>query len=344
MEKLKIACIGAGYFAPFQLEAWNRIEETELVALCDLNEHKLHSLANTYNIPNRYTDVHQMLQREELDVIDIITPPETHLDLLSLAFDHGHHVICQKPLAPDLKTAQQIVKRAYQSGQRFMVHENFRFQPWYRKIKELLDERRIGERLHRLYFHMRSGDGWGEDAYLERQPYFREMPRLLIYETGIHFIDTFRYLLGEVESVFAKLQKLNPVIAGEDAAMIIFSFQNGCQAIWDANRFNEGSAKNPRYTFGTMTIEGSKGSIMLDTDGKIMYKPLGENAIEIPYHHQDKNFAGDCVYHTQSHFVKALLNGAAFETEGSDYLKNLVIQEAIYQSHERQIEVNIPSL
>ena len=60
-------------------------------------------------------------------------------------------------------------------------------------------------------------DGWGERAYLDRQPFFRDYPRLLIYETGIHFIDTFRYLLGEVAHVHAHIKRLNPVIKGEQS-------------------------------------------------------------------------------------------------------------------------------
>jgi predicted dehydrogenase len=65
-----------------------------------------------------------------------------------------------------------------------MVHENFRFQPWHREIKRLLVQDSIGDRLHSLTFRSRPGDGWGERAYLDRQPYFRDMPRFLIY---LHF-------------------------------------------------------------------------------------------------------------------------------------------------------------
>jgi predicted dehydrogenase len=78
-----------------------------------------------------------------------------------------------------------------------VVHENFRFQPWHREIKGLLEAGTVGTRLHSLTFRSRPGDGWGPGAYLNRQPYFRTMPRLLLHETGVPFIDTFRYLAGE---------------------------------------------------------------------------------------------------------------------------------------------------
>ena len=74
------------------------------------------------------------------------------------------------------------------------MHENFRFQPWHIKIKELLKNKYIGTP-YQISFKMRTGDGQGKNAYLNRQPYFQKMERFLIHETGIHFIDLFRSLI-----------------------------------------------------------------------------------------------------------------------------------------------------
>ena len=176
------------------------------------------------------------------------------------------------------------------------------------------------------------GDGWQYDAYLARQPYFRTMPRLLIYETGVHFIDTLRYLAGEVEGVYARIRKLNPDIAGEDAACVLLDFENQAIGIWDANRFNESNATDARYTFGACLVETNGGSIRLAEDGRITVKPLGEAEREHTYEHTHRGFAGDCVFATQSHFVSCLRDGTPFETSGTDYLKTLAVQEAIYES------------
>ncbi|NNF32563.1 MAG: Gfo/Idh/MocA family oxidoreductase [Saprospiraceae bacterium] len=340
-SRLKIACIGAGYFARFHVEAWQRIEEVELIAICDLNKEKADQLAQTYHVPNTYTDIDQLLNQENIDVLDIITQPETHLDLCLKAAERGIHIICQKPLAPTFEMAKEIVEKINQYDIRFMVHENWRWQPWYRKIKTLLDSNAIGEKLHSIYFRMRMGDGWGEDAYLHRQPYFRSMPRLLIYETGIHFIDTFRFLAGEVDSVFANLKKLNPVITGEDSGQVIFNFNSGANAIWDANRFNESKSANARYTFGEMLIDGNGGSIRLYNDGRVTIQRLGEVETEIEYTHNDVNFAGDCVYNLQKHFIDCYIKKLPFESSGVAYLKNLEIQEAIYQSANEQKVIQI---
>ena len=153
-----------------------------------------------------------------------------------------------------------------------MVHENFRFQPWHREIKAILDQGLIGQKLHTIEMRSRMGDGWGDDAYLSRQPYFRTMPRLLIHETGIHFVDTFRFLGGEIRSCDADLRRLNQAIVGEDCGRICFEFSNGARGVWDANRYNESLAENPRYTFGDLLVEADGGSLWLDHNGKITIK------------------------------------------------------------------------
>jgi len=331
MKRFRGVGIGAGYFSNYQYEAWNRMPDVEIVALCNRKVEKGKALMEEYGIPRHYTDYREMIEREKPDFVDVITPPDTHLEMCAFAAEHGVNVLCQKPLAPTIEECREIVRACKDSGVRFMVNENWRWQPWYREIKRLLDAGELGQ-LFSMNFTMRMGDGWGEDAYLSRQPYFRKMPRLLIYETGVHFIDTFRFLAGEVESVYARTRKLNPVIAGEDCAHIIFNFKAGAVGIWDANRYNEVECENPRYTFGTLLVECSKGSVEMDTDANMMIKPLGESPRYHKYPHEDRNFCGDSCYFAQRHFIDCLISGQEFETSGDEYLKTWEVQEACYRS------------
>jgi predicted dehydrogenase len=213
-----------------------------------------------------------------------------------------------------------------------MVHENFRFQPWYREIKSLLEGGAIGTKLHTISFRNRAGDGWGDDAYLSRQPYFRAMQRLLIFEAGIHTIDTFRFLAGEINRVWCVTRKLNPVIAGEDAAVGVFEFASGAIGLYDANRFNESTAVNQRYTFGEMLVEANAGSIRLYDDGRLTIQHLGEPEQVHSYPRSQHGFGGDAVLATQRHFVERLKSGEMFETDGPNYLRSIAVQEAAYRS------------
>lgn len=178
----------------------------------------------------------------------------------------------------------------------------------------------------------RLGDGWQEDAYLARQPFFRTYPRLFVYETGVHFLDTFRFLGGEITSVYARLQKRNPAIEGEDAAQIVCGFTSGATAILDASRYNEADTADARYTFGLVRLDGSKGRLELDLEGNLTLKLLGQPSRHIDYLRTREGFAGDCVYAIQRHFVDRMLDGAPFENTGEDYLKSTALMEACYRS------------
>lgn len=339
-KKLKGVAIGAGYFSKFQYEAWTRIPEVEITALCNSNIERAMSIMQSYGISNHYTDYKEMLLKERPDFVDIITPPETHYEMCAFAADLGIHIICQKPLAPTFEESQRITNYVGQKEVRFVVHENFRFQPWHREIKKLINADEIGN-LFSLNFRSRMGDGWGSDAYLARQPYFREYPKLLIYETGVHFIDTFRYHAGEVKSVYAMLKRLNPVIKGEDSGLMILNFENEAHAVWDANRYNENNFATSRYTFGEYLIDGSKGSLRLYSDGKITIQKLGKKEEEHYYIHNDIGFAGDCCYIFQRDFVDKMILGEPFETNGAEYLKTLQVQEAVYRSAKLKIPIDV---
>ena len=339
-RKLKGVAIGAGYFSKFQYEAWNRIPEVEITALCNSNLERAKGIMAQYGVKKHYTDYKEMILKEKPDFVDIITPPETHFEMCKFAADNGVHIICQKPLAPTYKASKQIVDYVSKTNVRFVVHENFRFQPWHREIKTMISNGVVGN-LFNLNFRSRMGDGWGEDAYLARQPYFRDYKKLLIYETGVHFIDTFRYHAGEVKDVYALLKRLNPVIKGEDSGLMILNFESGATAVWDANRYNENNFKTSRYTFGEYLIEGSKGSIRLYPDGKITLQELGKAEKEHEYVHHNIGFAGDCCYIFQRDFVDNLVADLPFETGGHNYLKTLKVQEAVYASAEQKKPISI---
>jgi predicted dehydrogenase len=329
--RLRGVAMGAGYFSRFQYEAWTRIPEVEITAIYNRTEAKARALMSQFGVPRYYSDWKEMIAGEKPDFVDIITPPETHEEMCGLAAQRGVHIICQKPLAPSFEASRRIVENAEAAGVRFMVHENFRWQPWYRKIKEIQRARTIGDFTH-IYFLARMGDGWGENAYLDRQPFFRGYPRLLMYETGVHFIDTFRYLLGEVTEVYAHLRRLNPVIKGEDTGQLFLKFANGATAIWDANRYNEVESASPRYTFGQLRIDATGGHLTMDTESNIRLKPLGQPGYDVEYSRQNLNCGGDCVYRLQRHFVDCMLSGAEFESNGRDYLNTLKIVDAAYDS------------
>lgn len=333
--RLRVATAGTGYFGRFHYNAWRRLAdagEIELAGICSLDRAAAESLAGRFGGAPVFEEFEAMLDAVEVDLVDIVTPPETHAGFVRAAVERGVAAICQKPFTPDLATARALVADIDRNEGRVFVHENFRFQPWYPKLKSLLDGGEIGTP-YQLAFRLRPGDGQGPDAYLDRQPYFQTMPRFLIHETAIHLIDTFRFLFGEVSSVYARLERLNPAIAGEDAGVVLFDFADGRRGIFDGNRLVDHPAKNRRLTMGEMLIEGSAGALALDGDGRLRRRRFGSDDWEdIEFDWDDIDFGGDCVFLTIRHIVDHLRNGSPVMNSAADYLANLEIEDAIYRS------------
>ncbi|MEX3017574.1 Gfo/Idh/MocA family protein [Gymnodinialimonas hymeniacidonis] len=325
---LRVVCAGAGYFSEFHYDSWRRMERVTLVGSCDRDIAK----ANDTGLP-AYGDLGTMLEEQSPDLVDIILPPTAHAEAICTALAAGiKWIICQKPFCNNLAEARRIVAEANSANATIIVHENFRFQPWYRAIRQALDDQRVGD-VQQATFRFRPGDGQGPRAYLDRQAYFQEMPRFLVHETAVHWVDTFRYLFGNPLAVYADLRKINPVIAGEDAGYILFDHPGGVRALFDGNRTLDHAADNLRRTMGIGLIEGSEGTLTLSGDGAVRLRAFGETE-ETTLHPPSSwsGFGGDCVHALQSHVVSGVLIGSALENTAEDYLTVIAIEDAIYAS------------
>ncbi|MFN3685411.1 Gfo/Idh/MocA family protein [Salinarimonas sp.] len=335
MRRLRVATIGAGYFARFHHEAWARLDDVDLVAICDSDLDKARASAAAHGVPAAFADARAMCDALEIDLLDIATPPASHLALVSLAAERGIAAICQKAFCRDLDEAREATAIAEDAGILLVVHENFRFQPWHREIRAQIAAGAVGH-VYQAHFRMRPGDGREPRAYLDRQPYFQKMERFLVHETGIHFVDTFRFLFGEIVAVSARLSRLNPAIAGEDSGLVSFDFANGTRAILDANRLLDHPADNRRLTMGEMLVEGEASTLRLDGYGRLFRRGFGENEErEIAYRWENRGFAGDSVFLLQRHVVDHILTGEPVSNRARDYLANLAVEEAIYRSSAR---------
>jgi len=344
MRTPPVLCVaGSGYFARFHLEAWQRLQAQGAVVLAgvaDPDASRRRAAMHAFGIEVGFDDAAAMIQSLRPDVLDIATPPQTHLSLVEMATGEGIACISQKPLAPTYAEAVQLVETAERAGILLAVHENFRWMPWYLEMKRCLDSGMIGTP-HTVAVRMRPGDGQGPEAYLNRQPYFQRMPRFWVHETAIHFVDTFRFLFGEVTAVAALLRRLNPAIAGEDCGYVTLQFGNGCTAMIDGNRLNDHPADNTRLTMGEHWLEGSNGGLRLDGYGRLFWKPHGAPEAEHRYEWQDIGFAGDCVYRQQKHLIEAIGTGTVPVNTGREYLRNYAIEEAIYRSHEERRFIDV---
>jgi D-apiose dehydrogenase len=328
----RIVMIGAGYWAQFQVEGW-RYAGVPLSAIANRHLANAEALAQRYAVPECYDDIEAMLDAEQPTLVDVVLPPVAQEAAVRAALERSIPTICQKPFGIDLKQAEAMTALAEAKGVPLVVHENFRFAPWFREMRRCIDSGFLG-RVHGATFRLRPGDGQGPQAYLDRQPYFQQMPEFLVRETAVHFIDTFRFLMGEVRAVTARLRKLNPVIAGEDAGMLIFEFDDDRSGLFDGNRLNGHPATNQRRTMGEMWLEGERGVMRLDGEARLWWQPHG--GVEAPHAYDDgadRGVFGGASTALQAHVLAHLRHGAALENGARDYLANLHVQAATYHSH-----------
>jgi predicted dehydrogenase len=338
---LKVVTVGAGYFSQYHYDAWNRVEGAQIVGNCNRTLSSAVEIGNKYGIPCQSDNLQELINNLKPDLIDIITPPHTHIQNVEIACSAEIDAIIQKPFGESIEQAQQMTSMVKKAGTKLIVHENFRFMPWFRKIKQIIESGVLGK-LYNVQFNLRPGDGQGPNAYLDRQPYFQTMKKLLIHETAVHLVDTFRYLFGNVEAVYADLRRCNPVIAGEDSGLVIFNMADNLQAVFDGNRLLDHRAKNKRTTMGEMLIEGANGSLRLDGDANLYLREFGKNdEILQPYQWHDENFGGDCVFNLIQHVVNHYNLDTPLENQGFEYLDNIHIENAIYQSHQSKTRISL---
>ncbi len=328
---MKIALIGAGYFGQFHIDAWQRMEGAELVALVDPDPSKA-----VEGVPH-FTDAVQMADDVQPDIIDIASPPTTHLALITALAPLCRNLICQKPFCGTLAEAEQAL--AAVGDTRVIIHENIRNQPWYAESVKLVKDGAVGAP-YQVSFRMRPGDGQGPDAYLARQPYFQQMPKFLVHETAIHWIDLFRAMFGEPDGVYADLRRLNPAIAGEDAGVILLDYADGRRAVYDGNRLADHIAEDRRRSMGDLLVEGEAGVLRVDGEGRIWLRAFGSNdEREHAFEWEARNFGGDCVYLSCAQYLDAFRSETPHPTEAQAYLRNIRIENAAYESAEERHRV-----
>jgi predicted dehydrogenase len=141
---LWVGVIGCGFVAENHLAAWSYMDDVVLAAVCDLDIGKARSAASRHGASAAYSDAADMLDRENLNFVDIVTTMESHVKLVELAAARKLPTVVQKPLAPTWEDCISIVESCAAAGAPFMVHENTRFLKPVRKAREVIASGAIG--------------------------------------------------------------------------------------------------------------------------------------------------------------------------------------------------------
>jgi predicted dehydrogenase len=292
-------------------------------------------MAERFGIERIYADFADMLSHEALDFVDICTRPYSHASLVRQAIGAGLQILCQKPFCTSLEEAADIVAECEGAGLRLMVNENFRWQSWYRKAKELLGEGVIGKPFAvKIQERCRAT----LPRFVSAQAYMADMPQLILYEMGVHYLDTLRFLFGEPETVTARLHHVSPLMRGEDVQIILLSYPDMTALIdsswasvpvpgWDI------PMDGREALIARLEIDGPLGTLFLGPDGILhLYRDGEHQSWLFPDTTEAESRAA-----AQRHFISCLDSGVDFETSGRETLKTMALLWNCYKSAEEGV-------
>jgi predicted dehydrogenase len=340
---LQGALIGCGYVSQFHLAAWPTVPGARIIALCDADRRRLHRAARMMPDARVYVDAAELLNREpDLDFVEICTGPESHQPLVELAAGRGMHVLCQKPAAVSRPEFLAMMNACTTAGVRLMIHENWRFRPWYRALRAEIEAGTVGRPI-RLRIAHHDARALRPDGPAQ-QPYLGEMRWLILMDVGCHLVDAARYLMGEVDSVSATVGRFGCWTVGEDVAMLALAFAGGTLGWLDTSWCTPAEGGRPEWALNPTAVEGTAGTLRVLPDGWLEWIGLDgrreRRPVSLP---PDDRVYVDGYAAVQRHFIEGLLTGAAHETSAADNLKTMDVIWAAYRSAEegRQIAVQV---
>jgi predicted dehydrogenase len=329
-RKLRFAVIGTGFWANYQIAAWRELEGIELVAVCDKTKQRAEDLAHKFDVPQVYDDVKKLLKNEALDFIDIITDVDTHSPFTLMAAEHGIPVICQKPMAPKLQIARQMVNSCAKLNIPLYVHENWRWQAPIRKVRDLIRGDTIGKIFKaRVTF-------CSAFPVFENQPFLAELDEFIVTDIGSHILDVCRFLFGEATSLLCHAATVNPRIKGEDVANVLMKMANGITCYAEMSYASILEYEPFPQTF--ILVEGEHGSIHLTKDYEVrITTKTGTTAVQAKpklYNWVDPKYAlvHSSIVDCNRDILAGLTGKAPGETTGKDNLETVRLVHACYAS------------
>lgn len=238
MERIKAAVIGIGFIGAAHVEALKRVPGVDVVAL--VNRHGAAEKAAELDVPQAFADYREMIEVCKPDVIHICTPNSNHKEVALYAFEHGIHVVCEKPLARNAEEAAEMLAAGEKSGLVHAVNFHNRFYPANHQLRNMIQDGALGT--------VRSVQGkYLQDCFSQETDFNWRMlsqnsgKTRVMADIGSHWVDLAEYVTGmKVKEVFAEFQTDYPVrkmvkgdtvqeiaIDTEDTAYVLLRFENG---------------------------------------------------------------------------------------------------------------------
>lgn len=204
-DKLKVGIIGCGAIAVMRhIPAFVRLKsKVTIQAVCDKNENLAKDVGNKHHIPKAYSEFSEMLSSENLDIVDICTPPRVHTPLAIEALEYGCHVLLEKPMALKTSDCDEMINASHKHNVKLCVIHNQLFYPPLVRARRLVAEGAIGDFIGMRIFMSDPRD----EMILRRDYWIHNLPGGLIGETGPHAVYKSLAFIGEVKEVDVHARK-----------------------------------------------------------------------------------------------------------------------------------------
>lgn len=351
MRKIRIGIIGVGIIGKVHLDNYAKLEGAEVVAACDLNESELNLVAEKYNIPNTYTNFREMLNRDDLDAIDVCLHNNLHAEITIEALKAGKHVYSEKPIAGSYKDGKKMVDTAKEYGKNLHVQLSFLYSLETKAAKRLIDGGKLGKLYHsRSTGYRRRGrpfvDGYGTKDFNQK----KIASGGALFDMGVYRISQLLYLMNmpQVKTITGKtyqevdMDEKRRQISGFDVEELGIGFV----------RFEDGLTLDIIESWA-IHLNGFEGSSIVGNQGGIRF-PGHSNGVNVPFSYHtsvcdmdmDSTFdlgAADYRWHqlgentdaydsSQHHWIAALQGRVELLPTAEIALQTILISEGIYLS------------
>lgn len=342
MKKIKFALVGCGRIAKKHSELLgnSQITNSELVAVCDIIKEKAKAIGEQFNVPY-YTDMDKMMQNEEIDTVTVLTESGNHAENVINLSKYKKNIIVEKPMALTLHDADEMIKACSENSCKLFVVKQNRFNLPVVKLKEAVTSKRFGK-LVLGTIRVR----WARDQHYYDQASWRGKWATdggVLANQASHHVDLLQWLMGPVESVFAKSATALVNIEAEDTAVVVVKFENGALGIIEAT-----TATRPKDLEGSVSILGEKGTVEIGgfAVNEIKHwnftEPVPEDeTVKAEFNENPPNVYG---YGHKAYYedvVFSIMNNTKSLIDGFEGRKSLELISAIYESVETEKEVRL---
>jgi len=328
-QRVRAGIIGCGSISGLHGEAWQKNPSAEVVACADTDEAKAGGFKRRFGVPDAVTDYRRLLDRKDVDAVDICIPTFLHAEAAVAAAQAGKHVLCEKPMAMKVGDAGRMIDAAESAGVRFMMAFPYRFSSQWNMRRRLIVDNEIGRPVSWRLVDATAGPTrpWFLDGEKGGGPFV---------DNFVHHYDFARFTFGEPRWAWASLRTMKPDSTALDTGVCVVEFEAGDQLMVSSSWGLPGGSHNECRGEGMRDVIGPRGVIAPGTPPSgpeerphFLVSSEDEQVRKAEYERQP---GGDTFRRAVAHFVECVLGGEQPRVTGHDGKRALEIALAILES------------